>query len=310
MGFLDNSGDIILDAVLTDLGRKLLSEGNGNFNITYFALGDEEINYKLYNPLHPSGSAYYDLEIIQTPILESFTNNASSMKTTLMTFDNDDILYLPVLKLNTNSNNGGQIHTTENIHLVAVDKNTQGNNDGSIADLTSIGGNGQTAGVLFGYPGDQNAGGKIVIDQGVDNEEYVIPLTEDNLAETAYIVQIDGKFGSIVGIDGAAIGSVTTDDDQIKYYTLQMDVDPTAVSQALSPSPIAGSKGTKLSFKIKASDVLTQNYSYFERYGFVKDIDGYSGYTNSTSCIDTIIRVTGVTYGSSIDIPVRFVKHS
>ena len=56
MGFLDNSGDIILDAVLTDLGRKRLAEGS--FSISRFALGDEEINYALYNKNHPRGSAY------------------------------------------------------------------------------------------------------------------------------------------------------------------------------------------------------------------------------------------------------------
>ena len=71
MGFLDNSGDIILDAVLTETGRKRLSAGN--FNISKFALGDDEIRYDLYNKNHPSGSAYYDLEILQTPILEAFT---------------------------------------------------------------------------------------------------------------------------------------------------------------------------------------------------------------------------------------------
>ena len=63
MGFLDNSGDIILDAVLTDAGRKELAAGT--FSITKFALGDDEINYQLYNPAHPSGSSYYDLEIVQ-----------------------------------------------------------------------------------------------------------------------------------------------------------------------------------------------------------------------------------------------------
>jgi hypothetical protein len=47
MAFLDNSGDIILDAVLTDHGRKVLSKGDGSFRITKFALGDEEINYIL-----------------------------------------------------------------------------------------------------------------------------------------------------------------------------------------------------------------------------------------------------------------------
>ena len=54
MGFLDNSGDIILDAVLTDLGRKRMAEGE--FRIVKFSFGDDEIDYSLYNANHPSGS--------------------------------------------------------------------------------------------------------------------------------------------------------------------------------------------------------------------------------------------------------------
>jgi hypothetical protein len=38
MAFLDNSGDIILDAVLTDEGRRRLALGDGSFRITKFAL--------------------------------------------------------------------------------------------------------------------------------------------------------------------------------------------------------------------------------------------------------------------------------
>ena len=74
MAFLDNSGDIILDAVLTDHGRKLLAQGDGSFEITQFALADDEIDYSLYNNLHTSGSAYFDIEILQTPVFEAFTN--------------------------------------------------------------------------------------------------------------------------------------------------------------------------------------------------------------------------------------------
>ena len=69
MAFLDNSGDIILDAVLTDLGRQRMA--GGNFKITKFALGDDEIDYTLYNKDHPSGSAYYDIEILQEKWRES-----------------------------------------------------------------------------------------------------------------------------------------------------------------------------------------------------------------------------------------------
>ena len=63
MAFLDNSGDIILDAVLTETGRRKMAAGT--FKITKFALGDDEINYALYDLNHPSGSAYADLEILQ-----------------------------------------------------------------------------------------------------------------------------------------------------------------------------------------------------------------------------------------------------
>ena len=100
MGFLDNSGDIILDVVLTDHGRMLLAKGDGSFQITKFAISDEEIDYSLYDKTHSSGSAYYDLEILQTPILEAFTNNGSTMKTRLQTYTNMELLFLPVLRLN------------------------------------------------------------------------------------------------------------------------------------------------------------------------------------------------------------------
>ena len=91
MGFLDNSGDIILDAVLTDLGRKRLAEGN--YQITKFAIGDDEIDYGLYNLNHPSGSAYYDLEILQTPVFEAFTNNTSVLKSNLMTLNGGFVIH-------------------------------------------------------------------------------------------------------------------------------------------------------------------------------------------------------------------------
>ena len=74
MAFLDNSGDIILDAVLTDVGRKRLAAGNGSFSVSKFALGDDEVDYSLYRNsnstegTHPSGSAYYDLNILQTVV--------------------------------------------------------------------------------------------------------------------------------------------------------------------------------------------------------------------------------------------------
>ena len=98
MGFLDNSGDIILDVVLTDHGRMLLAKGDGSFSIVKFALGDDEVDYALYDASAASGQR--DLEIMQTPILEAFTNNGSSMKSKLVSIPRNNILYMPVLKSN------------------------------------------------------------------------------------------------------------------------------------------------------------------------------------------------------------------
>ena len=58
MGFLNNTA-VTLDAILTRKGRELLARGDGTFKITQFALSDDEIDYTLYNPNHPSGSGFY-----------------------------------------------------------------------------------------------------------------------------------------------------------------------------------------------------------------------------------------------------------
>ena len=46
MGYLDNTS-ITVDAILTNKGRELLAQGGTSFNITQFALGDDEIDYTL-----------------------------------------------------------------------------------------------------------------------------------------------------------------------------------------------------------------------------------------------------------------------
>tara|TARA_Y100000593_G_C4299006_1_gene332300 strand:+ start:37 stop:1119 length:1083 start_codon:yes stop_codon:yes gene_type:complete len=105
MAFLDNSGDIILDAVLTEVGRKRLAQatrtGGTAAKITHFALGDDEINYSSYNLNSPSGSNYADLEILQTPILQAFTCGNANINYGLLKLRNPDLLYLPSLRLNT-----------------------------------------------------------------------------------------------------------------------------------------------------------------------------------------------------------------
>ena len=84
MGYLDNA-TITVDAILTKKGRELLARGDGSFKITQFALADDEIDYTLYNPQHPSGSALYGEAIENMPLLEAFPDETQIMKYKLTT---------------------------------------------------------------------------------------------------------------------------------------------------------------------------------------------------------------------------------
>ena len=84
MGFLDNTS-ITVDAILTKKGRELLARGDGSFNITKFALADDEVDYNLWDTAHPNGSNYYGAVIENTPILEAFTDQNQVMRYKLIT---------------------------------------------------------------------------------------------------------------------------------------------------------------------------------------------------------------------------------
>jgi len=97
MGYLNNAV-ITVDAILTTKGRELLARNDASFQITQFALGDDEIDYTLYNPNHPSGSAYYGEAIDNMPLLEAFPSELQIMKYKLTTLPRGTAK-LPVLDL-------------------------------------------------------------------------------------------------------------------------------------------------------------------------------------------------------------------
>lgn len=97
MGYLNNAV-VTVDAILTKKGRELLARGDGSFQITQFALGDDEIDYTLYNPSHPSGSAFYGEAIESMPLLEALPDDTQSLKYKLTTLPRGTAR-LPILDL-------------------------------------------------------------------------------------------------------------------------------------------------------------------------------------------------------------------
>ena len=225
MAFLDNSGDIIVDAVLTDTGRKRLAAGDGSFRVVKFALGDDEIDYGLYRNSnstegrHASGSAYYDLNILQTPVLEAFTNNTSILNSRLISYTRSDLLYLPVTKVNTKlsptidmySNGlyasasvpvGGYIITADAATSNPSTLQTGGASNESPLVLAA------QAGVIRGAGSSIVASENITLDQGLDTSELSVAMlaTGDPLRETQYLIEMDNRLGQVMGMDGTTVG--------------------------------------------------------------------------------------------------------
>jgi len=84
MGYLDNTS-VTVDAILTKKGREYLASGRGNFEITKFALGDDEVDYTLWNTAHSLGSDYYGEIIENMPVLEAITDENFALRYKLLT---------------------------------------------------------------------------------------------------------------------------------------------------------------------------------------------------------------------------------
>jgi hypothetical protein len=97
MGYLNNS-IVTVDAILTRKGRELLARNDGSFRITQFALSDDEIDYTMWNPDNPLGSAYYGQAIDNMPLLEAFPDENQAMKYLLTTLPRGTSK-LPILDL-------------------------------------------------------------------------------------------------------------------------------------------------------------------------------------------------------------------
>ena len=294
MSFIDNAGSIILDSVLTDTGRARLAKGDGSFKIVKFAFGDDEINYTLYNKSHASGSAYFDLSILQTPVFEAFTNNTSTMKSKLLSIPRTNLLYLPVIQINNINAPSHQMHSAA-AFVVAVDKDTED----SFKNITGI------------MTGQTLEGGTIIrLDQGLDTIEIPPNFTIDaDLVETQYIVEIDNRFAKLMSTDGVLAKVSFIDDDNIASYYLSLGTDNAFVSEneeredINTRQVIQGPRGTILKFKLQASLELNTSTYLFNQLGSTTTMNSVS-----VSYIDSIVRVTGATTGFGVDVPVRYIK--
>lgn len=304
MAFLDNSGDIILDAVLTDTGRLRLAKGDGNFRITQFAFGDDEINYGLYNKNHASGSAYYDLEILQTPVLEAFTNNTSVLKYQLISNNRTDLLFLPLAKLNTILN---PFSTGYSSYFVVSNTTTRDAIQNS------------SVGFLDGVTNTPQFL-PISVDQGLDSNQTDrtknLVETDSTLYESQYSIEVNYNLLRL-RIGNQLLEPTSIDDDGFAIYVLDENINTTAITQ-LQPGEVYapnqcstvlnGTVGSRLSLNLLCSTQVQIGTEIFTRLGGT--FNGASvGLNAATYYIDTAITVKGLTTGVSTTVPLKIVKN-
>ena len=100
MGFLDHStNNIIVDAVLTDIGRQSLARNDGSFSIYQFALGDDEVDYDIISQF---GRTVGKEKIEKnTPVLEALTQGSLALKYPLISASNEFMTHLPTMTITT-----------------------------------------------------------------------------------------------------------------------------------------------------------------------------------------------------------------
>ena len=166
MAYLDNS-TITVDAILTKKGREKLAAGQG-LNITKFALGDDEVDYTLYEPAHPKGSAYYDSAIRAIPITEASPDETQVLKYKLVTLPKNTTR-IPVVEFG--------------VPNIAV---SQRSGEVSLSPTTSPAGNRR-----LGYTivlSNKNAGD--IIGEGVTSDVGTVPVfIGDDVSATAAIAK-------------------------------------------------------------------------------------------------------------------------
>jgi hypothetical protein len=196
MGYLNNSTRI-LDAILTKKGREILSSG-GDFDVTKFALGDDEIDYSLWDTSHTQGTDYYGAVIENLPALEPFNDPSEIMKYKLVTRSEntramallEDLISLPTATGLRNLEYNEDATTDNRVGL----------------DLTT-----STIGISTAKIGIKHHNNTNLFSQGTDYEKYWDELYTITLLDASVAVLAPNHTDNMIDTEG----SMTTGDNPV-----------------------------------------------------------------------------------------------
>ena len=334
MAFIDASGDIILDAVLTDLGRRKMA--NGNFRITKFALGDDEINYSQYDVDHPSGSAYSDLEILQTPVFEAVTAQNSSINYGLLSMTRTDILYMPTIKVNKNFD--AAVQPSGTIYYVPVNGETAKR----VKTATALGVNGER--IIPSLAGMSDK--RLYLESGIDTPDEEADsvarqslITSVGMLDKTFQVSVDSRFvSSVRQLDGKQMFTGGENSDSVQIPTNMVPAGAPTPTQNLTnyttynirgvdnllfaptagtrddPSALAGPRGTALALTFSLRSELRKTSANATPVAFTKfgktDQTLFPGSSDRFDYIDFTCYIMGLSSTATAQVPIRILRYT
>ena len=333
MAFQDNSGTIILDAVLTDVGRKRLAQGN--FNVTKFLLGDDELDYSLVDMSDD------DFSNIETqPLFEAFAGEDANITYGLVNYPSDDITYIPQVKVNTKLKRAVRpiaVTGYQDSYLVAANRETALKiKTFSSASNTYLENNNVSNLKLFVESGIGASSGFGIARNALSRERYILNL---GLYDSYYAVSCDSRFIETV-LTSKPTSYFKNDGSNRLYSNFQplqrrvktslkppIDMYETYVVPAVANevynhgatgldvqhSMFTGPRSTILAMNVKLIDKLTSlsGSSIDERFSRFGKLDQTPwGSPWKFDIIDTVIYVEGMTTSSRLEIPIKILRYS
>tara|TARA_Y100000592_G_scaffold73817_1_gene115011 strand:- start:4804 stop:5826 length:1023 start_codon:yes stop_codon:yes gene_type:complete len=338
MAFLPNGGDIILDAVLTDIGRKRMSQGR--FRISKFSAGDDEIDYGLYNKNHPSGNAYYDLEIMQTPILEAFTAKNANINYGLVSRMRQDLFYFPQADQNKKTFNTRIVNTNaEGLVFLADDTRVNATNEVTSQVLrTSIGSD------AYIMKSNDTTGKYIFIETGISSTDLAASqqnqqafLSANGLIDRNFIVTYDNRFiSNVMGpTQSSRFANDISNEAQLSISLVSstnirqsglLENHSEAVIPGLVNEVFANTRGTTSVLSDSSNNysvfkgprgsataialTINPNIPQSDYTKFGKTAQNIFNDGKTFDYIDTTIYIEGMATNAQIQIPVRLIKNA
>lgn len=330
MAFQDSTGGIVLDAVLTDLGRKKMAQGN--FDITKFALGDDEIDYALYVPAM-AGSPEDDTKVMDTPIMEAFAGQNANINYGLQNFIRDDIIYYPQLKINSTIKESAAPHS-DGFYYFAVNKETTRKLVETLGDAKYV---------LQNNKLDQT---KLVIESGIDTTEiepdeinkerfiinmgmydkYFMAYCENRFFDRLLVSREDSTFENDIAdnlymnlepLQESVEVSLPTISEFYSVYRVVGVNNDVIKREASMPtnthSVIAGPRATIFALNLKIKNELTSDAAGETDFKYTKfgtTATAILGGSNLYDFIDTTIYLQGLSSGARISVPIRVIRYA